>query len=62
MATVVLVVVCLNVLLTAVKVVLDKIKDLTPSDVDNKLAEVIGGFVGMLSKIVDWVSANKEHK
>lgn len=62
MATVALVVVCLNILLTSVKVVLEKVKDLTPTDVDNKAYDALSKVMGVLSLIVDWASANKEHK
>jgi len=55
-------VICLNVLLAAVKTVLEKVKDMTKTDADNKAYAVVAKVAAMLSKVVDWVSANIEHK
>ena len=62
MATVGLTVLCLNIFLTAVKTVLDKVKDKTESKADNKLFDLVTKLLVVLSVIVDWTSANREHK
>lgn len=59
---IVLVSVCLNAGLSFVSVVLDKIKDLTPSDADNKAAVVVKSAIGMIQKLIDFLSANVAHK
>lgn len=58
---VIMVAICLNVLLTALSSVLDKIKDLTPSETDNKIANVVKSILGVLQNIIDIISANKKH-
>lgn len=53
-----LVVVCVNTLLTALKKVIDKVKDLTPTDLDNKAAVIVGKILAVTSKILEFASAN----
>lgn len=59
---VILIVVAVNILLSASGKVLDMIKDKTSSDVDNKAAEIVSKVTGFLGKVVDFISANREHK
>jgi hypothetical protein len=59
--SVVLVAVCLNAGLSALSLILDKIKDLTPSDADNKAAEFVKGLVSGVQKVIDFLSANVKH-
>lgn len=61
-AKVVMVLVIVNVVLSAVSMVLEKIKDLTKSDVDNKIFAVISKIAEYGQKLVDLISANKNHK
>ncbi len=60
-ASVVLVAVCLNAGLSALSIILDKIKDLTPSDADNKAAEFVKGVISAVQKVIDFLSANVKH-
>mgnify|MGYP001560160441 CR=1 FL=1 len=61
-AAVVLVAVCLNAGLSALSLILDKIKDLTPTDADNKAAVVVKSAIGILQKLVDIIGGNVAHK
>lgn len=60
--SVILIAFCLNAGLSALSLILDKIKDLTTSEVDNKAAEIIKAIVVGLQKITDFLSANISHK
>lgn len=51
-------VIALNVALTGVKKALDKVKDKTQNDWDNKISDAIGKVLGLLSKILEFASAN----
>lgn len=51
-----------NTALYALGAFLDKIKDKTATDLDNKLSSVINSVASFLKKLVDMFSANKEHK
>lgn len=44
--------------LAVVKLVLDKIKDKTDTNVDNKIASVLGFFVAPLNKLVELLQGN----
>lgn len=55
-------VIAVNALLSGLKVAVDAIKDLTQSELDNKVSAFLGSFLGILGKIVDWASANVKHK
>lgn len=59
---VVLILVCLNTLLSALSLILDKIKDFTPTDTDNKAADALHGVLTAIQKILDFLSANVKHK
>lgn len=59
--SIVLVAVCLNAGLSALSIILDKIKDLTPSEADNKAAAIVKSAVAGLQKIIDFFSANVKH-
>lgn len=61
-ATVVMVLVCVNIALSAAKQILEKIKDKTASNADNKAYEIISKVSDVLAKVVDWFSANISHK
>lgn len=63
---VILIVMCLNVALTAVKTILEKIEASTPEveGPDSKIVKaetLIAKINGWLKTFIDWVSANKEH-
>lgn len=59
---IVMVVVCLNIAITAIHAILMKIKDVTESAWDNKAAEFLAKILGWMGKIMDILGANKEHK
>ena len=61
-AAVLLIAVCFNAILSALSIILGKIKDLTATDADNKAYEFIGGLISGLQKIVDFLGANISHK
>ncbi len=51
----------LNVVMAAGGKMLDLIKDKTSSKVDNKIAALLHKISSWASKIVDWLSANRQH-
>ena len=59
---IVLGIVCVNIALSAAKQVLEKIKDKTATDGDNKAYDLISKISGVLSKAIDYVTANTQHK
>ena len=61
-ATVVMVMVALNVFLMGIYKTLEVIKDKTAGNGDNKAYEAIGKIIAVLQKIIDFVSANRKHK
>jgi hypothetical protein len=48
--------------LSGMSLALEKIKDLTESDLDNKIYAVVSKIAGALQKVVDFISANRAHK
>lgn len=60
--TIILIVVCVNIGLGAAGKILDKIKDKTETKLDNKIAAIINKVTPVLSKLLDWVGANRAHK
>lgn len=54
-------VVAVNLFLSGLAAALYKVKDLTKSDADNKLYAVISKASMLLSKIIDFASANIKH-
>lgn len=61
-AEVLLVLICFNVAVSAIYQILEKIKDKTATDVDNKVYEFIGKYAGWLQKVIDYISANLPKK
>lgn len=64
--TILLIVWAGNVILTAIKTVLDKLETMlvpagSPPDSIGKMALLIGKVCGYLSSIIDWQTGNKEH-
>lgn len=55
-------VVAMNILLAGAAKALEAIKDKTATDVDNKIYAVISKISGFLSKALDIMGANREHK
>lgn len=55
-------IVCVNIALSAAKQVLEVIKDKTATDGDNKAYDLVSKISGYVSKIIDWVTANTQHK
>lgn len=54
--------VCVNVGLSAVVTICDKIKAYTKSQVDDRIADVGGKVVGAIQKLIDFVQGNIQHK
>lgn len=50
-----------NIALSGLKAALDLIKDKTATQVDNKIADVIGKIAGLLSKALDAIGYNPKH-
>lgn len=61
MAKVLMYVVAFNVGLTGVKKAVDKIKDRTESQWDNKVSDALGFACGWLSKVLEFASANSSN-
>lgn len=61
MAKVALTVVCVNIALSAAKQILEKIKDRTSTDLDNRAHAIVSRVTEVTSKVVDWLSANTPH-
>ncbi len=60
-AQVVLYVVSFNIFLTGLKLALEKIKDKTATNVDNKLHAVVSSVSGALSHLLDFFGFNPKH-
>lgn len=60
-ASILLAVVCINVALTAIKTILEKIEPTPEQLAASKFYQVVCKVVGVLTKVIDWLSANKEH-
>lgn len=54
-------VIAVNLFLSGLAAGLNKIKDLTKSDVDNKAFAVVSKICDYLSKVIDIASANIKH-
>jgi divalent metal cation (Fe/Co/Zn/Cd) transporter len=61
-ARIVAILVIVNVVFSAISMVLEKVKDLTDSQVDNKIYAVISKIAEYGQKLVDMISGNKKHK
>ncbi len=59
---IVLLLVCTNIALSAVNAILDKVKDKTANQVDNKISDFLNRYLGYLQKAIDWLTANRPHK
>jgi len=58
---VILILFFVNAILSGLSVTLEKIKDKTESQWDNKLADYVSKGLGYLQKVVDFISANQKH-
>lgn len=58
---VVMVAVALNFLLSGVSKMLEVIKDKTATNLDNRAFIFVNKLTGILSKVIDWSSGNREH-
>ena len=61
-ATVLLVLICANILLSAVYEILGKIKDKTDAEWDNKAYAALGKVIEYLLKVIDFLQGNVKHK
>lgn len=57
---VIMTVICMNIVLTAAKKVLSRIKDKTESKTDDKAYEVITKVLSALNKVLEFASANSD--
>lgn len=57
-----LTVVCVNLVLSATKKILELVMNKTKSDVDNKAFAVVSKLADKTTKVIDWMSANRAHK
>jgi hypothetical protein len=60
-ASLVAILVAVNVILSGVSKLLEIIKDKTESQVDNKAFEIIGKVSSFMQKAVDWMQGNRKH-
>ncbi len=60
--TIVLVILCINPVLSGLSVAIDKIKDMTPTSVDNNIAIIIHKVLDFLKAVLDILSANVKHE
>lgn len=61
-AKIMAIVVMVNTGLAFLKAGLDAIKDKTEATWDNKAADLVGTILGIVSKVIDILSANVAHK
>jgi hypothetical protein len=61
-ATSALAMISINLVLSGLKAGLEKIKDKTATTVDNKVYDIVNTVSGFLSKILDVIGYNPEHK
>lgn len=54
--------VSVNLLLSAVDAGLEKIKDKTSTDLDNKVYAAVHKITSVLGSALDWFAANRAHK
>ena len=57
-----LIMVCVNMGLGALQKILEKVKDITATETDNKIYGYVSTAVAWISKFLDWVGANRVHK
>lgn len=57
-----LTIMALNMVLSGLKAGLEKIKDKTTTEADNKAYAIISSVSGFLSKVLDVIGYNPEHK
>lgn len=60
--TLVFAVTAVNLLLSGVSSFLDFVKDKTPTEIDNKIAVWVHKAVDVSKAIIDFLSANRQHK
>lgn len=61
-AKILLVVIGVNIGLSALQAALEKVKDHTGTEIDNKAHAILSTVLGYVQKIVDFISANRQHK
>lgn len=61
-AKVLVYVVSFNFFLGGLRTALEYIADKTETDLDNKILKWVNKIMIIMTKAVDWMSANKEHK
>ena len=58
---IVLYVVAVNVALSGISAGLAKIKDITATNLDNKIFDILNKVVGFSTAIVDFIGGNRKH-
>jgi divalent metal cation (Fe/Co/Zn/Cd) transporter len=61
-ATVLLLMVSINIVLTAVKAVIEKWEPTEEQQKNSKVLHIITKVLGVTSNVIDWMTGNKEHK
>ena len=61
LATILLTAMCLNILLTALKTIVEKISGAIPSETESKILSALQKTCDILATIIDWTSANRAH-
>ena len=59
--TIIMVLVCLNILLTAVKAIFEKVVPSPEKQAESKFYQVLAKVLAVSSSIIDWVQGNKAH-
>jgi hypothetical protein len=60
-ASIVSVLMIVNAVLSALSAGLDKLKDVIPSDTDNKILAIVNKVAAVVQKVLDFLSANRAH-
>lgn len=61
MESIIMVVMGINIMLSAAGKILDMVKDKTESNTDNKALVIVNKIAAVLTKLLDWTGANRKH-
>jgi len=61
-ATIILIVTCWKIFITGCKKILEKVKDITATDLDNKIYYWVNKLADWTDTILDWLIGNTKHK
>ena len=60
-ASLVAVLVAINIILSGISKLLEVIKDKTQTQADNKAFEIVGKMSTFMQKAIDWMQGNRKH-